>query len=621
VTDDVQRHQRDQRDHSSDGTAGGLTRRQVLGIGAAVAGAAAAAPLLGAAGTAAAADPPPPPAFPVAPQGTTLEKTLVRGTPGTKGYRPVVVGPGEASLVRGDLLGGASHSGGTRTPVLTLSQLTDVHIIDAQSPARVEFLDRLNDPGSPGATSLPFQSAYRPQEMLTTHVAEAMVQALNSLAGGPVTGRPIDFTIATGDNADNKQYNELRWQIDLLDGNPIRPDSGSPTRWEGIGGKDDYDVSYWHPEGTPFLGKPDNYRAKYGFPTVPGLLDRCRAPFATTGLNTPWYTVFGNHDGLAQGTVPSNTAIDLIAKGVLKPYGLPNGVDVNALLADLAAGDPNALTVLLDLAPARLVQADKNRRMNSVQQTVAEHFNTSGAPAGHGYTQDNVAAGTAYYTFDPAPNVLGVALDSCNIHGYDTGSLDRAQFDWLAAQLQANSARYLDATGNWVTGSGADKLMVIFSHHTVGTMTNPLGPGRVLGPEIVALLLRFPNVVLWVNGHTHRNTVTPYSRPSGVAVGGGFWEVNTAAHVDWPQQSRVLEIVDNGDDTLSIFGTIVDHAAPASWPAGPSTALELAALSRELGMNDPQGPPQTATEVGRRGALADRNVELLVRAPFPVASA
>src|SRR5947209_3808285 len=81
-------------------------------------------------------------------------------------------------------------------------------------------------------------AAVRPQEMLSLHVAEAMVQSMNRFAGGaPVTGRALDFLISTGDNADNTQYNEVRWHIDILDGRqPVRPDSGNYGRWEGVGG-------------------------------------------------------------------------------------------------------------------------------------------------------------------------------------------------------------------------------------------------------------------------------------------------------------------------------------------------------------------------------------------------
>ena len=34
---------------------------------------------------------------------------------------------------------------GSRTSLLAFAQLTDVHIIDAQSPARVEYVDRFED--------------------------------------------------------------------------------------------------------------------------------------------------------------------------------------------------------------------------------------------------------------------------------------------------------------------------------------------------------------------------------------------------------------------------------------------------------------------------------------------
>src|SRR5581483_6814004 len=188
----------------------GISRRQLLGMGAATAGVAAAGSLVGRMASAQAA---PSPTVPAAPAGTTLAQTLLHGTPGAGGYRPVVIGPGEPLTLREELLGGATRGTATRTPLLTIGQFTDMHLVDAQSPARVEFLDRLNDPGAAGATTLPFQSAYRPWEMLALHVAESMVQAMNSVVG-PVTGRPVDFVVTTGDNADNIQLNEIRWHID-----------------------------------------------------------------------------------------------------------------------------------------------------------------------------------------------------------------------------------------------------------------------------------------------------------------------------------------------------------------------------------------------------------------------
>ncbi len=590
----------------------GLSRRQALGIGAAAAGAIAAGSVLGTGSAEAVQVQPHLPQFPAAPGGTTLAQTLLHGTPDPAGYRRVVVGPGEASLVRDDLLGGAVRGRGRRHAVAAFGQLTDMHIVDAQSPARVEFLDRLDDPDSPLAGVAPFQSAYRAQEMLTLHVAEAMVHALNALPGAPVTGRRLDFCVCTGDNADNTQFNELRWQIDVLDGHKtVHPDSGSYAKWEGVGGTDDPDGSYWHPDGTV----ADRPHTLWGFPTYAGLLDRCRAPFHAKGLRMPWYTSFGNHDGLAQGNVPPLAAISAIATGPLKVTGVNPLLDLNALLAQLQAGDWTALITLLTTGPAKLVTADPNRRLLSRAETVAEHFKTTGSPRGHGYTEDNVTAGTAYYSFT-VRNVHYISLDTVNPNGYADGSLDSAQLAWLESELQANSSHHLGTDGSVVAGTGSDRLIVIFSHHTVETMTNVIGVDRVDGTTVANLLLRYPNVVAWVNGHTHENVIKPFSRPDTAAVGGGFWEINTASHVDWPQQARVVEIVDNGDGTLSVFGTIVDHAAKPRFGSAPRSPLQLAALSRELGMNDWQRDPETATVDGKRGAAEDRNVELLVRAPF-----
>lgn len=593
-----------------------LTRRGFLGT-AAAAGTAAVAfgALTGGADATPAGPATGPVPFPTPPvQGTTFDTTLLPGKPGAGGYRHLYEAAGEPTLPRTDLC--AAAPGGRLRPLLSFGHLTDMHLIDAQSPARVEFLDRYDDPGSPYAAFLPFQSVYRGWEMLTTQVADAMVASMNRVGRGPVTGTRLAFSIATGDNADNTQYNELRWQIDLLDGETVRPDSGDYTKYEGVADRTVWSPYYWHPDGPPPNQTPDYPTARYGFPTVPGLLDACRQPFKATGLATPWFTAFGNHDGLVQGNLPGNALFNAVATGSTKIVDLPPNTDIIALAQGLQTGSLSALQTLFS-GPSRTVTADPNRRLLNRVETVAEYFKTTGRPHGHGYTKQNLADETAYYGFDRGV-VRGIVLDTVNPYGGADGSIDSTQLAWLTAELTAGSRRYLDESGQWVTGTATrDRLFVLFSHHTIATMTNLVGAGRVGGSDLLQLLLRFPNVVLWVNGHTHKNQVTPHPRtaPAATAAPGGFWEVNTAAHVDWPQQSRILELADNGNGTMSIFSTIIDHAAPYRSVRPLTSRMGLASLARELSANDYQEPD---VRDARRGEVDDRNVQLLVPSPFPL---
>ena len=463
---------------AAENTADGISRRSMLGLGAATLGAVAAGSLTGSRAAGAATT-----TYPLAPQGSTLARTLLHGTAGTLGYRHIVAGPGEKTIVRNALQAGAQRDrSATRRPLLAFAQFTDMHLIDAQSPARVEFLDRFNDPGTLLSSISPFSSAYRPWEMLTLHVSDAMVQAVNALRGGPVTGAPLTFTICTGDNSDNTQYNEVRWHINLLDGKKVTPDSGNLDEWQGVGGTTDHDSSYWHPTGSPPTDSVDNYRAKYGYPSVPNLFHACRAPFRAAGLRTPWYAVMGNHDGLVQGNIPSDALLNDLATGSVKPTGLPDGIDVAAVVAEAKAGDFAALETLFTAGPLKTVTADPRRRMLNEKQMVAEYFTTTSTPVGHGYTKKNLDDGTAYYAFTPGhpgqPGVRCISLDTVNRNGYDDGSIDTTQLAWLTAELNANSSRHLDTSGAWVKGHGTDRYILIFSHHTVATMENTLGANR-----------------------------------------------------------------------------------------------------------------------------------------------
>ena len=312
-----------------------------------------------------------------------------------------------------------------------------------------------------------------------------------------------------------------------------------------------------------------------------------------------------------------------MATGADKIVDLPDAVDVARLLYDFLRGDSTALRRARG-GVVRKVTPDQNRRFVDRRQVVREHFVTRERPAGHGFTDDNVNAGTAYYGFDAGP-VRCLVLDTVNGYGGPNGSLDPAQLSWLERELAAGHRRHLNTDGSLVGSAGTDRLFVVFSHHTVATVDNwlaPPGSRRILGHTVRDLLLRYPNAVLWVNGHTHVNQVTAHARAPDAAVAGGLWEVTTASLIDWPQQARLVEVLDNADGTLSMFCTIVDTAAAASYRWPSDDPLTLVALSRELAGNDWQARARPVPGVdGRRGAATDRNVELVLPAPFAAATA
>ncbi|MGH3151535.1 MAG: TIGR03767 family metallophosphoesterase, partial [Streptosporangiaceae bacterium] len=547
----------------------------------------------------------------VRPPLLTTDRRLDRGALLRHGqsapYLAVEAGPGEPHLVRDDL--GAAGPSGPSGPsaaepgraLACLVHITDLQLADVQSPARFEFLNaRFADPRY--AEIIPVQ---RPQEALTVHAVDATLRTLGGVRG-PATGLPLQLAVTTGDAIDNAQWNELQVFLALFDGGVVSPDSGGPG-YEGVQSLDWPGDIFWRPDG-PGHGGPDVFRREFGFPDCPGLLQRALREFSAAGLGLPWLSCFGNHEALTQGVGTQTPGLASALIGNLKPADLPADFDHDRAL-ELFTTRPEAFMA----GPTRAVAPDAFRRPITRRDFVDAHLRAGSRPFGHGFSERNRLDGTAYYVYD-TPAVRFIALDTNCLAGGAGGCLDRDQVRWLEARLGEVHSAYRGPDGSEIRTGHDDRLVVLFSHHGTDTLDNTRGGHTgpdgepLLGAGLLGLLHRFPNVVLWLNGHTHTNAVRLRRDPSDPAR--GFWEVTTCALVDWPCQTRVVELVDHAE-YLSIVATMVDHDTPAA-PGTLETSDELASLHRELAANVPW---DVATLAGRP---ADRNVELRIIPPFPL---
>jgi hypothetical protein len=277
----------------------------------------------------------------------------------------------------------------------TFGQLTDTHVRDEESPARVPFLDRLGSP---------LNSTFRPQEAFSTQVLDAAVRALAE--------QHPQAVVVTGDIVDSAQENELDQALAVLDGGVVEPDSGRPG-YDGVQAASNPD---------PFYFRPDN-----DAPRHPGVLAAAQGRFRATGLRVPWYPAIGNHDVLVQGEVPATAAIEAVAAGDrmvtgIDPAFLPPTLDE----VDAAEAVDVLLRQGLAFGRAETVPADPARRHVRSAELVARLARAAGV--------HSAAPGRLDYTFEVG-EVRGIVLDTVNRAGGSRGLVTAQQMAWLRRQL------------------------------------------------------------------------------------------------------------------------------------------------------------------------------------------
>jgi len=389
----------------------------------------------------------------------------------------------------------------------TIAHVTDAHVLDAESPARITFLDRLGPP---------FQSTFRPQETLTAPVLAGSLHAIRAL-------RP-DAVIQGGDLIDNDQSNELSLALAILKGGGVRPGSGAPGYF-GVQSALDAD---------PFYYRPD-----LDAPRHPGLLQAATRAFTSPGVGAAWYPVLGDHDILVAGEVAPTAQTRALALGVEAVWDLPPGLTSPPGLAAARAaaggggcspgGPPSGGLVerFLEQAlsgPKVRVPPDSGRRELEADEALAGLRTASGQPA---------AGALLDYRVDIGPHVRALVLDLARRGGGSGGLVHAGQADWLAGELAAAGQRWI----------------LVISHQPLASSQG--------GEQILGLLDRHPRVIAAISGHTHRNRIV--ARPTGA---GGYWLISTGSLIDYPQQARALRVLATADGGAAIQTWMLDHVFP-----------------------------------------------------------
>jgi hypothetical protein len=112
--------------------------------------------------------------------------------------------------------------------------------------------------------------------------------------------------------------------------------------------------------------------------------------------------------------------------------------------------------------------------------------------------------------------------------------------------------------------------------------------------ELIDKLRATPNLLMWIAGHRHVNTVKAFASDDPSKPERGFWQVETSSLRDFPQQFRTFDLYLNDDDTISIVTLNVDPAVAEGSPAAKSRRYAIAVQQILQSDVRPNAPNATA---------------------------
>ncbi|MEM9192634.1 MAG: hypothetical protein AAGF12_25895, partial [Myxococcota bacterium] len=444
------------------------------------------------------------------------------------------------------------------------------------------------------------QSAYRPHGDLAPHVADVLIRSINLYHDA----QPLDMVFVVGDLIENAQRNELEWFFTAINGGELSADSGDrddPVPGPGNDTGDPF-IAEGLRNSLPWLAVIGNHDVLPNGNFPAGLLEELNGdPMALTaistrlaalGLTLPGVATSDQHPAILPRDQWASVTVD------------PDNFQIGQL--------PYANDAFVGMLSAGPIVGDPERAHVSACGMIAAALATGGTPVGHGWDADAQADCAAYeaenvttapggwYTMDVVPGALRViALALGPTEGGAEGILSRPPAGCTVGtepcrdDVRYDQIAFLDAE---LARAEADNVaVVLMSHQSSGDLvTEPaidfVRPLFMGDAQLEAIVARWfptpvepisaeqfrqrvaasPNVIAHIAGHNHINQVRAIcadgsaasAEDARCAAGAngeiGYWEITTAAIIDFPHQGRFFEVVHVDGQLGAIYLTSLD---------------------------------------------------------------